>query len=230
MEIGALPSDSDELRARKAVLVLSSTLMATLAFLWVATYAVLGLWVAAAIPFAYQLATAASIATFARARRYVLFRESQLLLSLLLPFALQWSLGGFENSSAVSLWAITSPLGALLFVGARQAVPWFAAFVGLIAVSAAIDPALAAHAPDIPQGVVIAFFALTIVGVATTVFALLQYFVRARERALADLARQHRALEREQDKSERLLLNVLPRPVAARLKEQEGSSPTTAPR
>ena len=95
-------------------------------------------------------------------------------------------------------------------------------FAGLVVFSAAIDSTLAADAPDIPQGVVVAFFALNILGVATTVFALLQYFVRARERALTDLATQHRALEREQDKSERLLLNVLPAPVAARLKEQEG--------
>src|SRR5204862_4806237 len=136
--------------------------------------------------------------------------------------ALQWSLGGFETSSAVCLWAVTSPLGALLFVGARQSVPWFAAFVGLVAVSAAIDPTLAAGAPNIPNGVVVTFFALTILGVATTAYALLQYFVRARERALVDLSREHRALEREQAKSERLLLNVLPERVAARLKDQEG--------
>src|SRR6476661_68859 len=143
VEIGALPSDSDELRARKAVLVLSSALMGGLACLWVVTYAVLGLWVSALIPFAYQVATAVSIYTFARTRRYILFRESQLVLPLLLPFALQWSLGGFENSSAVCLWAITSPLGAMVFVGARQAVPWFLSFVGLVVFSAAIDPALA---------------------------------------------------------------------------------------
>jgi adenylate cyclase len=221
-ELGALPSDPEELRVRKAVLVLSSTLMASLAFIWVATYAALGLWVSAAIPFAYQVASAVSIYTFARIRRYRLFRTSQLWMSLVLPFALQWSLGGFENSSAVSLWALTSPLGALLFVGARQSIPWFAAFVGLVALSAAIDPALAARAPEIPDGVVVSFFALTILGVATTTYALLQYFVRARERALAELAREHRALEREQVKSERLLLNVLPEPVAARLKEEEG--------
>jgi guanylate cyclase len=221
VEIGALPEDSAETRARKSVLVLSSVLMAGMACLWVVTYAVLGLWLSAAIPFAYQVATAISIATFARTRRYVLFRDGQLVLPLLLPFALQWSLGGFENSSAVSLWAITSPLGALLFVGGRQAVPWFLAFAGLVAFSVVIDPALAADAPDIPQGVVLAFFAFNILGVATTVFALLQYFVRARERALRDLAAEHRALEREQDKSERLLLNVLPAPVAARLKEDD---------
>lgn len=220
--IGTLPSDPPTLRARKAVLVLSATLMATLSLLWVVTYAALGLWVSAAIPFAYQLASGVSIYTFARTRRYVLFRGSQLLMSLLLPFLLQWSLGGFGSSSAVSLWGVTSPMGALLFVGARQAVPWFAAFAGLLAVSAAVDPALADGAPAIPEGVVVAFFALNILGVATTVFALLQYFVRARERALTELARQHRALEAEQAKSERLLLNVLPTSVAARLKEQHG--------
>ena len=220
--IGFSSSDSEELRVRKTVLVLSSTLMASLSFVWVATYAALGLWVSAAIPLGYQVASAASIYRFARTRRYLLFRRSQLWMSLLLPFALQWSLGGFATSSAVSLWAVTAPLGALLFVGARQAIPWFVAFVGLVAASAAIDPTLAAGAPHVPSGVVVAFFALNILGVATTTFALLQYFVRARERALGALAREHHALELEQAKSERLLLNVLPEPVAARLKEQEG--------
>lgn len=208
VDLGALPADRDELRVRKAVLVLSSTLMTTFAVVWVVTYAVLGLWVPAAIPFAYQLASAASIWWFARTKRYILFRRSQLLLSLVLPFVLQWSLGGFQASSAVALWAFTCPLGALLFVGARQAFPWFAAFAGLVVVSAAIDSALADHAADVPDAVVVTFFALNILGVAATTYALLQYFVRARERALAE--------------SERLLLNVLPAPVAARLKEHEG--------
>jgi class 3 adenylate cyclase len=49
---------------------------------------------------------------------------------------------------------------------------------------------------------------LNLLGVAGVAFALLHYFVRERERALAD--------------SERLLLNVLPEPVAARLKAGEG--------
>jgi len=222
MSVGALPSDTPELRARKAVLVLSATLMAGLSFAWVITYAALGLWLSAAIPFVYQLASTASIYTFARTRRYSLFRQSQLLMSLLLPFVLQWSLGGFEASSAVCLWGLTSPLGALLFLGPRQSVPWFAAFVGLVVVSAGLDPALSESPADIPHGVVLTFFVLNIVGVGATAFALLQYFVAARERALVELAAQHEALELEQAKSERLLLNVLPAPVAARLKERAG--------
>ena len=182
--------------------------MASLAFAWVVTYAVLGLWVSAAIPFAYQLASATSIYTFARTRRYRLFRSSQLWMTLVLPFALQWSLGGFRNSSAVCLWGFTAPLGALLFVGARQAIPWFLAFAGLVGVSGAIDPVVAGGASHIPSGVVVTFLALNVLGVSTVAYVLLQYFVRARER--------------DQARSERLLLNVLPEPVAARLKRDEG--------
>src|SRR4051812_12898278 len=207
-DIGAEPSDSDDLRVRKAVLTLSSTLMASVASVWVVTYAVLGLWWSAVIPFVYQLASFASIFTFARTHRYRLFRRSQLWMTLLLPFALQWSLGGFENSSAVCLWAITAPLGALLFVGAREGWPWFGAFVALVAFSGAIDTALSADPPYVPGGVMVTFFVLNIVAVAATAYLLLQYFVRAREA--------------EQARSERLLLNVLPESVAARLKKDEG--------
>ena len=95
-----------------------------------------------------------------------------------------------------------------MFVGARQAVSWFVAFVGLVVCPPRSIPPWPTGAPDIPSGVVITFFALNILGVATTAYALLQYFVRARER--------------EQAKSERLLLNVLPESVAARLKQTDG--------
>src|SRR2546421_6118772 len=99
-------------------------------------------------------------------------------------------------------------MASLVFVGAREAIPWFVAFVGLVVVSVGIDSSLAASAPDVPNGLVVAFFGLNILGVTTTAYVLLQYFVRARERAQA--------------RSERLLLNVLPAPVAARLKREEG--------
>ena len=108
-----------------------------------------------------------------------------------------------------------------MFVGARRSIPWFVAFAGLVVFSAVIDSTLSSSAPSIANGVVIAFFVLNIVGVSATAFALLQYFLRSREQALADLAREHAALEDEQAKSERLLLNVLPQPVAARLKERD---------
>ena len=67
----------------------------------------------------------------------------------------------------------------------------------------AIDPALAATRRASPVRSRLRSSLLNIAGVATTASALLGYFVRERER--------------EQAKSERLLLNVLPAPVASRL-------------
>lgn len=208
---GSLPEDSPEQRLRKSALVLSSLLITALATVWVATYAVLGLWSSAVIPLAYQLASLLGLAFFARTKRYGLYRGSQVLLILVLPFLLQWSLGGFPESGAVALWAFVAPLGALVFYGPRTAIGWFLAFATLIGVSAAIDPYLPAPDPPIPTWLVLAFFALNVIGPAVTTFGLLEYFVRSRDRAYGLLAV-------EQERSERLLLSIFPRPIAERLK------------
>jgi adenylate cyclase len=148
----------------------------------------------------------ASLLAFARTKRYRAFRSAQLALMLLLPFALQWSLGGFVASSGVALWALPSPLGALMFAGPRGAVPWFVAYLALLAISVGLEPFLDPAA--IPATVQVAFFAGNLTGVSLTAYLLLQYFVRERER--------------EHARSERLLLNVLPARVADRLKQREG--------
>ena len=179
---------------------------ALLSFIWVGTYWALGLYVSAAIPFAYQAVSVANLAVFAKTKRYRFFRASALTLGLVLPFALQLSLGGFLPSSGIVMWSFTAPLGALLFSRRKDATRWFAAFLGVIALSAALDPLLD-NSAEIPRGIVIAFFALNILGVTATCYFLLHYFVRERDR--------------ERERSERLLLNVLPEPIAERLKSGE---------
>ena len=130
---------------------------------------------------------------------------------LLLPFLLQWSLGGFAESGAVAIWAFVAPLGALVFYGSNQAIPWFGAFLALVAFSAAIDSVLPAPSEDIPSSVVVAFFALNILGPSVTTFALLEHFVRSRDRA-------HGRLAAEQERSDSLLLSIFPQAIAERLK------------
>jgi adenylate cyclase len=210
---GVLASDTEEERLQKGVLTLFAVLMGTLAFVWVIVYWALGLRVAPLMPLAYQVVAAASLVTFFVTKRYRLFRASQLTLALVLPFLFQLALGGYVSGSAVVLWSFTAPMGALMFVGPRQAFGWLLGFLGLLAVAAALDPVVPRQ--PIPVDVVITFFVLNIGGVAVTTYSLLQYFVRERERA-------HLALAVEREKSERLLLNVLPQPIAHRLKTQEG--------
>ena len=89
-----------------------------------------------------------------------------------------------------------------------QAIPWFAAFVALTVVSGLIDPFLRRPRPRCRRPVQVAFFVLNILGVSLTAYLLLQYSVRARE-------------PRSPSRSG-LLLNVLPRPIAERLKREPG--------
>jgi adenylate cyclase len=200
---------------RRRTLLLSVGIITPLASVWTVTYWLLGLPRAAAIPLGYQVVSGLSLLHFARTRRYRFFRASQLLLMLLLPFLLAWSLGGFVASSGVMLWALVSPLGALMFQGARPAVYWLGAFLVLTVVSGFLEGVLASQATAIPESVIVAFFVMNFCAVSGVSYALLHYFVRQRERAMD-------ALRVEREKSERLLLNVLPQPIANRLKTQEG--------
>jgi len=206
--LGVDPADHDELRLQKVTLTLAAITVTSLAVVWVGTYLALGLPVSAAIPFTYQVVSIASLAVFARSKDYRFFRASQLALIFVLPFLLQWSLGGYVASSAVSLWALVGAFGAMFFYSARQAIPWFVAFLVLTGLSGLLEPIVATNPAPIPSAIHTAFFVLNISGVALTAYLLLQYAVRARDAALAS--------------SERLLLNILPKTIADRLKREEG--------
>jgi adenylate cyclase len=206
--IGVVPEDSNEVRVQKVTLTLAAITSTVLAVVWVGTYLALGFPRSAAIPFTYQVASVVTLVAFARTKDYRFFRFSQIVFILLLPFLLQWSLGGYVASSAVSVWALVGVFGALFFFSPRQAVPWFALFVALTVISGLIDPRLAASAAQIPMGVQVLFFVLNILAVSMIAYLLLQYSVRARDAALG--------------LSDGLLLNVLPQSIAERLKRDPG--------
>jgi len=206
--IGVAATDPEPLRAQKATLTIAAASVMVLAVVWVGTYWVLGLPLAALIPFGYQVASLASLAVFARTKDYRAFRAVQASMMTVLPFLLQWTIGGFVASSAVSLWALVAAIGTLFFYSASASIPWFIVFVVLSVVSGLLDPILAQGAAPIPDAVRTAFFVLNVVGVSATAYVLLQYAVRARDDAFA--------------RSEGLLLNVLPRTIAERLKRERG--------
>ncbi|MFK5635999.1 adenylate/guanylate cyclase domain-containing protein [Ornithinimicrobium sp. LYQ103] len=214
-ELGGRPGDSRDERLRAGTLILASVLIALLSVVWVSTYLAFGYPRSAAIPALYQLVTLIGLLALVRTRRFDVFRTSQLLTMLVLPALLQASLGGFVASSAMVLWALFVPLAALALLGVRQSLVWLVTFLGEVTVLAVVDPLLVQQAADLPRGIVIWFFVLNVLGVTVSAYVMLAYFVEQR-------ARVHRALEVERERSERLLLNVLPEPIAARLKNGTG--------
>lgn len=213
--LGARPESTRDERLRYGTLILASLLIALLSTVWVVTYLAFGYPRSAAIPATYQLTTVVGLVVLARTRRFEIFRTTQLAVMLVLPGLLQASLGGFVASSGMVLWAIFVPLAALALVGVRRSLPWLVAFFVELGVLALVDPSLARDPAVLPTAFVIAFFVLNIVGVTLSAYVMLGYFVDQRARA-------HRALEAERERSERLLRNVLPEPIAERLKREEG--------
>ena len=175
--VGSQPSDTPDQRLRKSALVLSSLLITTLSFIWVGTYAALGLWRSALIPFAYQVASLVGLVFFARTKRYPPTARARSRCSSFSPSSSNGASGirGVERCRALGvrraprrarlLWTPAGdrlvrrlPRSGRSFRGDRWRSP---------------EPA-----EPIPSSIVVAFFALNILGPAVVTFALLEYFVR----------------------------------------------------
>ncbi len=210
--VGVDPTDSDDARLQKSALVLGSVMFIPVTALWGILYIAFGVWVAGAIPLFYCAISFLSLVIFAVTHRYRLFVDSQLLLILVLPFLVMIALGGFVNSSGVILWSLMCPLGALLFDTPRHAMRWLAADLGILILSGFFEfhPLVSATLPPV---LVTVFFIMNIGAVSGIAILLLAYFVMQKDELLL-------LLRKEQAKSENLLLNILPREVAAILKNE----------
>ena len=114
---------------------------------------------------------------------FALFRFSQLLLILLLPFFLQWSLGGFANASVVMVWAFFTPLAAVFFVDTKHAHKWFSAYIFLTLVSGIQDILYTGYTEPMSKLPNTVFFMLNMGVGFIAIYLLLTYFVKDRERS-----------------------------------------------
>ena len=126
--VGADPHDDEDLRARKALLVLISVLILPVAALWGALYFAFGSPVGV-VPLVYFAILLGAIAVFSRTRDFPrLLRVGQVDI-LLAPTLSMIPLGGFLDSGGVGLWGILAPLGALVFSDVRSATRWYVAYL-----------------------------------------------------------------------------------------------------
>lgn len=224
---GIEPGDSEELRLKKSLLMFAMGLTTIAPVAWLVVYWALGSKISATVPFAYQLVSLSTLVLYLATRNFDLFRILQLSLYLFFPFFLQWSLGNFITSSGVVLWGLLAPVGAILVYSARDSIPWFVAYIALIAVSAFFDyqlaDATAATALEIPQQASVIIFALNFAAMSSLVYFMLRYASIERDKSNTRLEDAHVKLKIEQERSERLLLNILPGPIAERLKQQDGT-------
>jgi len=109
--------------------------------------------------------------------------------------------GGLVPSGGTIAWALVAVLGALIVFSLRSAAIWFAVFAGSIVVTAAMTGTVE---PTYELQDLASEFALNLIGATLLAFLVMAYFVRQRDRF--------------QTRSDDLLHNMLPQPIAARLK------------
>ena len=202
--IGAESTDDLETKSLKALLVYLAVLIWPISIVWAVLYLALGA-PAGSVAFLYFLVSVASIGLFARTRNFELLLRIQLLDITLAPTLSMWPTGGFLASGAVGVWGILGPLGALVFTSVRSSVRWYFLFAIAFLGAGALGE-LTGGISVLPRWFSTTMLALNVVVAGAVMFTLLAVFARQRQDA--------------QDRAETLLLNILPRAIADKLKEQ----------
>ncbi len=124
------------------------------------------------------------------------------------------TLGGFVESGGILLWGLAHPvMSNLVLHGSRSAIFWFVLYLLNLLIGVTLTPFLT-PTTNIPGPAMLAAFGLSVGLISFIITALMVYFVRQMEMA-------YRLLRGEQEKSEGLLLNILPRDIAEILKNED---------
>lgn len=189
--------DADGLQIEKRSAVVLASWMSAAGVLWGSIYVAFGEPVAAFFPYGYAALTGLNTLVYRVANRKRLFLSIQILLTLLLPFFLMVALGGFTHSSAVILWSLVAPVAALVLVGERTAMRWFAAYVLMIVIGGILEP-FGRQSNHLPPVVITAFFVMNVTVVSALVFVLLRNFFVQKNTAVRGYIQQELALRRSE--------------------------------
>ena len=175
MLVGADPRDDEDLRARKALLVLISVLILPVSAMWGALYLAFGSPVGV-VPFVYFAVLLGAIAVFSRTRDFPrLLRVGQVDI-LFAPTLSMIPLGGFLEAGGVGLWGILAPLAALVFSDVRSAARWYVAWVVVFLGSGIAGELIGPIWPPLPDWFTSTMLALNIAVGGAIVFTLLAVF------------------------------------------------------
>lgn len=214
LHAGVVAQDPEELRLSKVLLNLGNLLFVLAVLLWLAVCRA----VTPGFPVLATLAVAglslANLLLFAGHRGFAPYRFIQLALLLAFPAVALHDAAPLPGTSGLALWGLLAPATALLSGRAAGSTGWFAGFL--------LATALTAGQPR-PEGEPAAFPALHIALVSSVLYLQLRHAQGRRSKTREKLADAHHQLRLEKERSERLLLNILPAPIAARLKDNAGT-------
>lgn len=212
-QIGVDATDSAEVRQEKIIIVAASIFSILTAIMYGVIYTLQGIIIVGYIVGGGVVLFIIFFVDFARTRKIPRLKFMVFLIYLMVPTFSAWALGGFYQSSFMMVWVFTASILALITSTPRNASRWLYAYLALLVVSGFIQPFLPTDAPFSDRSITF-FIVLNLWFTAIVFFVVLRYFIDQKNKAFALLAV-------EQEKSNTLLLNVLPKAIADILKEEQ---------
>lgn len=148
-KIGVAPSDTEPTKNAKNLLVVLAILMSLGGILWGTLLVIFGIYLPMFIPYGYVILSFGNILFFYYTHNFKVARIFQLVISMLLPFGLQWMLGGFLSSGVVMLWATLALIGSVTVLKGKSVYGWLFFFISLTFISFALEPHITHFRPVI---------------------------------------------------------------------------------
>lgn len=217
--------DAPEIVVQKMSIVYISIATCAAALVWTSLYLYYyGFCIITALPFIYFLLVGPALIIYFITKRQQVLVVTQLFCIFFITLALEFACGGFKGG-VVILWAFLAPVGALMYQGIRQAAIWMGLFILAIVCLAVFHDYFAQFFHPIPETASFMFDCMNILGPLIVVYLSMQFFVKSviRDGRLLQennvlLSKTLDALKTEKQKSDDLLLNILPGEVADELK------------
>ena len=198
-------SDSDTVRKQKVAAILAGTAGMSLAFFYAVVHYMGGsraaMWLHLALGF-FMLIPIFWLLLSPKHYYGLVFVSAAVV--TIHPWLVQLSTGGYQSGIMQSMWTLFGPVSCLLLIGIAPALALGLLLVACAAAATLLDPAAAAAAPLIEPWVRLLLGFLNIVALSAMIFLPSLYLFRRMELARAQ--------------ADKLLRNILPEPIADRLK------------
>ncbi len=217
--------DAPEIVVQKMSIVYISIGTCAAALVWTSLYYYYyGFCLITVLPFIYFLLVCPSLIIYFITKKQQVLVITQLFCIFFITLAIEFASGGFKGG-VVILWAFLAPVGALMYQGLRQAAVWMGLFILAIITLAVFHDYFAESFRPIPETARFMFDCMNILGPLIVIYFSMQFFVRSviRDGKLLQennliLSKTLAELKTEKQKSDDLLLNILPGEVADELK------------
>ncbi len=225
LKISTNKKDAPEIVVQKMSIVIISIATCAAALVWTSLYYYYyGICVVTILPFTYFLLVGPSLLIYFFIKKTQLLVNVQLFCIFFITLMIEFYSGGFKGGVVIN-WAFLAPVGALMYKGIRHAAFWMILFiVSIICLAVFYEHFLPFYHP-ISEVAQYMFNCMNIIGPAIVIYFSMQFFVKSviRDGRLLQennllLSNTLGELKLEKQKSDDLLLNILPEEVADELK------------